>query len=41
MMEEAVSEIEELIDIADDIAEIDEDYAASRKRLAVYVESLT
>ena len=40
-VEEAVSESEELIDIADDIAEIDEDMQLVISGWAVYIESLT
>ena len=39
-VEEAVSESEELIDIADDIAEIDEDMQLVISGWAVYIESL-
>lgn len=39
-VEEAVSESEELIDIADDIAEIDDDMQLVISGWAVYVESL-
>ena len=39
-VEEAVSEMEELMDIADDIAEIDDDMQIVISGWAVYVESL-
>ena len=39
-VEEAVSEMEELIDIADDIAEIDEDMQMVISGWSVYIESL-
>lgn len=39
-VEEAISESEELIDIADDIAEIDEDMQLVISGWAVYIESL-
>ena len=40
-VEEAVSEMEELMDIADDIAEIDDDMQIVISGWSVYVESLT